>query len=188
MNHKIALILAGCLIGGTPALVLAHGGDGEHHGKGRAAIHNVSSIELKSSLDSANAAATDLAAARAKLKFSSHQNDLKGFASLKVDAKFPIPSPSLGITDAATAAAAQVHIEISRGGAVIADCSLAFDADHDHDGDASAKYQLRLRSGNGSTMGAKGSCPNGLPAMMPGDSEIIYGLVGGARANLLDNQ
>lgn len=188
LKHSIALS-ACCLLLASPSLGFAHGrreggirGHQAHH------AHNVAELQMKSSLDSASAAASDLESAFGALELKSKQVDDRSSIALKVDARLPIPSATAGIADAAGAAAAEIHVEISRNNAAVADCTLAFVSESDSGAATRAHFQLRTRSAAKSVPNAVGACANGMPAMQPGDSIVIYGVVNSARVDLLDNK
>jgi hypothetical protein len=129
-----------------------------------------------------NPALTDLVGSKGSIDYMA-----KKPRSLKAVVRLPIPAASVGISDEATAAAQEVHMELSRDGVAYADCSFAFQASHDSD-DATpptvAQYRLHVKT-NGKH-DVKGTCGNGtVPTIQSGDTIRVYTLVNGAPVDFM---
>lgn len=113
----------------------------------------------------------ELQSANARVDFSSK----KKVVSLKSRLLIP-SSSSLGIVDAATATVADIHIEWTREGQIVADCSLKFDASDESMDDSPAKFQFRLHIKNNGKQDVKGTCGPVVPSLLKTDSVKVYKL------------
>jgi hypothetical protein len=83
----------------------------------------------------------------------------------KATVKIPVPSPTLGITDEASAEGAEVHLLVS--GSTAADCLMEF---HEFDDDGEeAEFKLDVRLKKGSVQDKKGTCSGVIPNAQAGD-------------------
>jgi len=124
----------------------------------------------------------DLAAAKSRIDFQNKvHRSLKGVLSI------PLVAPSLGIADAVGAAAALIHLEFTRAGVVVADCSMAYQADSDASEPSTvSRYRLHVKT-NGKHE-VKGSCGNNsVPTLQKDDSVKAYAIVAGVRVDFMSH-
>ena len=149
--------------------------------------HASSRVRIKERFALVAGAASDLADAKAKIDDDGkvHRKSQQVMRQLKLRAVLPAAA-SLGISDAASAAALPVHVEVLRAGAVLADCSLAFHAEDEQD--ASNKFQFRLHghvNGKGRAKQVHGDCADGIPVLASEDAFLLYATVADVRVNLM---
>ena len=126
-----------------------------------------------------DAALADLSTAKGSFDF-----EAKKHRSLKAVVKLPLTSNTLGISDAAAAAATEIHFEFSREGAVVADCILSFQAPEA--GESASTWQYRLFVKTNGKKEVHGKCsPAGTPELQSADTVSAYGVVVGSRVNFM---
>lgn len=195
--HVLPLLL---LLGTTLPLQTAHAKGGhdshENHGvddsKGKAPTDNRKGkeqgkpVSLRLTLKPASNAATDVAAARGRLDYKSKADkvDFKGSVWVVV------PSPTLGIADAAALSTASVSLEFVREGTVYATCSLRAPTDVSTEA-GTTRAHFQVQGNNASKKKGvkfqKGSCANGLPSVKKGDVVKGFATVAGVRVDIVSN-
>jgi hypothetical protein len=123
-----------------------------------------------------DAALTDLATAKGSFDFQR----TKKHSSLKGLVRLPVATTSLGVSDAATAATAKIHLEFARAGQVFADCTLVYQAGKADITPSQWQYRLHVKS-NGKK-DVNGTCGVGdVPALEASDAVTAYADVAGTR-------
>lgn len=143
-------------------------------------------VRIRAALDPIDPLLVDLATARGQIDFRSKANHKHTKTQLKIRAKFAIPSASVGIVDLASAAAAQIHMEVTRAEEIVADCILVFMPDDDDllEPPTEANYRLHVKSQG--LQNVKGYCEE-VPELQEGDRVVIYAIVNETRVDALDN-
>jgi len=201
--NKTSLLLPFLLLLGSALPLPAHakrsdddGNDhrsGDHHqvgeddkGSGRKGSDDTSRkpVSLRLSLKPAAGAPVDLVGARGRIDYKAKNGKVDFKGSIWV----VVPSPSLGISDAASAGSATLNLEFIRDGAVYSTCSLKAPS-HVSQEDATPHLHFQVQGNNASKKkGArfqKGSCSNGLPALRKGDTVKGFATVAGTRVDIV---
>lgn len=129
-------------------------------------------VRIRLALSPVSGGAPDLSAALGRLDFQSK----KGKTQLKSQVALPAASTTLAVTDEVTAENVDLHLELSRAGAVYNDCVLDFmgSADDENDLPTNTGWEYRVFVKTNGRQNVQGACGNGIPSMLPGDTVIVY--------------
>ena len=161
------------LLAASPAMAAPGKGKTPDSNLGKGRIQVVVNLDLVS-----DEGLIDLESLDGKLRYRAK----KGKAQLKTNLKLPLVSTMLGISDAISAAAADIHLEVLREEAPIADCQLQYIGSEEADEDSAGHHLYRLHGKVGpnskSSGFRKGACvvgeSNAVPEMQAGDTIRIY--------------
>lgn len=201
MNRSSILLPLLLLIGSAlplPAHAKRSGDDdsdhrgGDHHvgeddkGSGRKGDEDRARkpVALRLSLKPAPGASVDLVGARGRIDYKAKDGKVDFKGSLWV----VVPSPSLGISDVASAAGAALSLEFIREGVVYSTCSLRTPS-HVSQEDSAPNLHFQVQGNKASKKKGvrfqKGSCSDGLPSIRKGDTVKGFATVGGTRVEVV---
>lgn len=146
-------------------------------------------VRISQTLQILPTAPADLAAASGRFDYKAN----KGRTDLNSVVRLPLAAASIGVTDAASAAAADIHLELARAreGAepLVVDCKLALNPGSAEDiGQWQYRVKIMKVTPKAKVKSVKGSC-SALPELLSSDTLTIavYANVSGARTDLLAN-
>lgn len=184
-----AIIVGAALFTSTLPAFAERGGSGPSD-KDRPQKKESTRVRIKQRLDRVEGLSPDLVASKGNLDYEGKSNKKKSIVTRQLKVRVVLPAAaSLGVADAAGAALLPLHFEVLRAGAVVSDCTLAFQEPQVSESEETpTKFQFRLHghaNAKGRVKLVKGECADGLPTLQSTDGVKVYAIVADARVELM---